>query len=53
MSVVQGGCGFPFLAQPVFDYLVQGHYKGMNVPASDIPDVSLRFIMGKVSFLRC
>ena len=48
MSVIQGGCGFPFLARPLFDYLVQGHYKGISVPVEDIPDGTLRFIVEKV-----
>lgn len=47
MSVIQGGCGFPFLARS-FDYVVQGHYKGINVPVEDIPDGTLRFIVEKV-----
>jgi hypothetical protein len=51
MSVIQGGCGFPFLARPLFDYLVQGHYKGINVPVEDIPDGTLRFIIEKVRLI--
>ena len=42
MSVVQGGCGFPFLAEPVFNYLVDGSMKGINVAVSDS---TVRFIM--------
>lgn len=43
MSVVQGGCRFSFLAEPVFKYLVDGSMKG------NIPDSTLCFIMDKVS----
>ena len=48
MSVMQGGCGLPFLARPIFDYLVRGQYKGISVPVSQIPDPTLRFIIEKV-----
>ena len=51
MSVVQRGCGYPFLAEPLFKYLVDGCMKGINVAVSDIPDGTLRFIVGKVSLL--
>ena len=51
MSVVQGGCGFPFMAQPLYNYIVHGSIKGINVSVSDIPDGTLRFIVAKVSFL--
>lgn len=51
ISAVQG-CGFPFLARPLFDYLVQGHYRGITVPVADIPDGILRFIIEKVSSLK-
>ena len=27
MSVLQGGCGFPFLAEPLYNYLVHGLIK--------------------------
>ena len=36
--VMSGGCGLPFLARPVFDYLIGGQYKGISVPVSEIPD---------------
>ena len=38
----------PFLAQPVFEYLVSGIYSGISVPATEIPEPIIRFIIEKV-----
>lgn len=50
MSVVQGGHGFPFLAPPVYEYLVSGKCTGITVESGDVPDHTLQFVLNKVSF---
>ena len=37
MSVVQGGSGFPLLADAVIDYLSIGKNTGIQVPDEDLP----------------
>ena len=46
--MVYGGNGLPFLAQPVFEYLLSGSYNAISVPASEIPDPVIQFIVEKV-----
>ena len=48
LSVMHGGNGMPFMAQPVFDYLVSGPYTEVKVVATEIPDHMIRFIVEKV-----
>ena len=48
MSVVQGGNGFPFLADCVYEYLVSGVSTGIRIPMDKVPDPSLRFALEKV-----
>ena len=50
MSIVQGGCGLPYLSKPFFNYLLYGTYTGIStmVAPSDIPDFQLRCIVEKV-----
>ena len=48
LSILHGGTGLPFLAKPVFDYLSTGHYSAI-VQETEIPDVSLRFLIKKVA----
>ena len=48
LSVMHGGNGMPFMAQPVFDYLVSGTYTEVKVAATEIPDHIIRFIVEKV-----
>ena len=50
MSIVQGGCGLPYLSKPFFNYLLYGMYTGIStmVAPSDIPDFQLRCIVEKV-----
>ena len=50
MSIIQGGCGLPFLARPMYDYLVTGQCTGIShlVPIKDIPDAELKFVVTKV-----
>lgn len=47
-SIVLGGKGLPYLAEPVFDYVSCGRYDTSNVPTEIIPDTSLRFVIEKV-----
>ena len=49
MSIIQGGSGFPFLAPPVYDYLVTGKCTGITVDNRDVPDHLLQFVLQKVS----
>jgi len=48
MSIVQGGNGFPFLAEPVYDYLCTGRCTGISVGITTIPDPTLQFVVTKV-----
>ena len=48
MSICQGGCGIPFLAQPVYTYLCTGKCTGITVEYDDIPDPVLQFVVHKV-----
>ena len=48
MSVAQGGSGFPFLAEPVFDYLCTGRCTGISINIPNIPDPTLQFVVHKV-----
>ena len=43
MSIVQGGCGLPYLSRPFFDYILHGTYTGISdlVTPCDIPDQPL------------
>ena len=53
MSIVQGGCGLPYLSRPYFDYILHGTYTGISdlVTPCDIPDYELRGIVEKVCFM--
>ena len=49
MSIIQGGgSGFPFLAPPVYEYLVSGKCTGITVRNADVPDRLLQFVLSKV-----
>ena len=48
LSIIHGGNGYPFLAQPVFDYFATGAYNSINVPTSEIPDPILQLVIEKV-----
>ena len=48
MSITQGGSGFPFLAEPVYHYICTGEYTNVNIDNVDVPDPTLRFVLGKV-----
>ena len=49
MSITQKGCGFPFLAEPVFDYISTGKYTGIPVDVADVPNVPMKFVLEKVN----
>lgn len=53
MSMVQGGHGFPFLALPVYEYLVSGRSTGVTLENVDVPDPLLKFVLRKVSGQLC
>ena len=50
ISIVQGGCGIPYLSRPFFNYIVSVAYTGISdlVTPSSILDFQLRFIIEKV-----
>jgi len=49
MSITQGGCGIPFLAPPVYDYLSTGHFpSNIIIDYEDVPYPNLRFVLQKV-----
>ena len=48
MSIMQGGSGFPFLAEPVYRYMCTGESTGIVVSNDQVPDHTLRFVLDKV-----
>ena len=49
MSISQGGCGLPFLAHPVFNYIAgMGDCAGATINDDEIPDGLLKLIVTKV-----
>jgi len=48
MSVVQGGCGLPCLAEPVYEYICSGKCTYLDVDNKEIPDSNLKFVVQKV-----
>ena len=49
MSITQGGCGVPFLAPPVYDYISTRKLPDIRLHLKDIPDATLRFVLQKVT----
>lgn len=49
MSVVQGGCGIPCLADPVYEYITSGKCSSIVVSSDDIPELAMRDTVEKVS----
>ena len=49
MSIIQGGCGIPFLAHPVYEYILRGTCTNVQINVADIPVLSLRDTVQKVS----
>ena len=50
MSICQGGNGFPFFAEQIYQYFVSGKCTGVDIDTLDIPDYTLQFVLEKVSF---
>ena len=48
MSILQGGGGFPFLSDAVYDYLSNGDVFGISVRTEDVSDATLHFVVEKV-----
>lgn len=51
LSILHGGNGLPFLAPPVYKYLVTGSYDSISVSASEIPESTMKFVVEKVRML--
>ena len=50
MSIAQGGCGLPFLAGPVFNYLIgSGECTGIMVDDCEMPEGLLKLVVKKVN----
>ncbi len=47
-SIIQGGSGFPFLAEPVYAYLCTGNTTGITLSNNDIPHTMLKLACEKV-----
>ena len=48
-SITQGGCGVPFLALPVYEYISTGKLPtDVEAHLRNIPDVTPRFVLQKV-----
>lgn len=50
MSLVQGGTGFPFFAQCVYDYLCGKYVSTMIVGPDQIPDPEVTEMLRKVIY---
>ena len=48
MSILQGGNGFSFFAEPVYKYFTAGKRTGIDILNDQIPDHTLRFVIEKV-----
>ena len=48
MSILQGGSGFPFFSNAVYNYISCGKYTNIEVDLKDIPDETLKMAIGKV-----
>jgi len=49
LSIMQGGCGLPFLAKPVFNYISGiGECVGIKIDDNEIPDGLLKLVVRKV-----
>lgn len=49
MSILQGGCGIPCLSSSVYNYIAYGTCTSAGVNSCDIPDLSLRDTVERVS----
>ena len=52
LSVLHGGNGFPFLAEPVYNYIVTGAYNCIQVATEDVPDNVLQLVIEKVKLTK-
>lgn len=52
LSILHGGNGFPFLAEPVYNYIVTGAYNCIHAATEDIPDNVLRLVIVKVKLTK-
>ena len=48
MSILQQGSGFPYMAQPVYDYISGVELSDVSLSIEDIPSFELRTIVEKV-----
>ena len=48
MSIIQGGSGLPFLAEPVYNYLCTGECTGLAIQTEEVPDPTVRFVLKRV-----
>lgn len=53
MSVIQGGSGFPFLALPVYQYIVTGKCANITLGKGAAPDNFLQLMIEKVTTQTC
>ena len=51
MSITQGGCGVPFLAPPVYEYLSSGLLSSININLDDLPHSDFKFVLQEVKKL--
>ena len=47
MSICQGGCGFPYLAESVYAYICTANENALK-ESEDAPDPLLKFVLEKV-----
>ena len=48
MSLSQGGSGFPYLSEAVYQYIATGVYTNIAARTDDIPGAILKFAVKKV-----
>ena len=48
MSIAQGGNGFSFLAELVYNYLHKRQSTGISANITDIPDPTLQFVVQNI-----
>lgn len=49
MSLVQGGSGFPFFAQPMYEYLCGVDPSSVNISVNDVPNSDAALLLQKVT----
>uniref|UniRef100_A0A1X7VJU3 HECT domain-containing protein n=1 Tax=Amphimedon queenslandica TaxID=400682 RepID=A0A1X7VJU3_AMPQE len=48
LSVLHGGCGFPFLGKSTYDYLCGVPLSSINVSKDEVPNVEARVLLDKI-----